>query len=324
MELARRGLDAVNKLDFEAACRLFRRLLELRPSVKVLLNLAVAELNGGHPLEAAEHFRAYVLAPDAAPDRAHTVREEFLPKAYAEVGRLMFDVPDGTPIRLNGRAIVAHPGEDNAVLIAPGVARLELSDGRTVRVAVDRGQVAHIVFPPTPIPPSGSLVGAAKAVGPSPREASFAGPVDTGDSLRGARDGEDTMARGSSSSASTKTMVLLGGGLLTAGAIGVGTYFTLAANSADREYANLRADLNGSSCSAPPPWLTQTCSDLKDAYDRGPRERSIALIGWVSAGALGAATLVSWLIWPSARESNVVVVPTPWNGGVAGVATVRF
>ena len=328
-ELSRKGIEAVNRLDFEAACKLFRRSLELRPSVKVLLNLAVAELNAGHPLDAAEHFRAYVLAPDAAPDRAHTVREDFLPKAYGEVGRLMFDVPDGTPIRLNGKAIVVHPGDDNAVLIPPGPVRLELSDGRMVRVTVDKGQVAHIVFPSQPatavvspfVPPS-KIDGAQT---PPPGGAGSAGGEGGGTAGNGSGDEGADHGRGGTGGAgpSTRTWVLIGGGLLTVTSVATGVYFTVASNSAGTEAARLKAALPSGGCVNPTLWK-QTCLDLQDAVTRGPRDQNIAAGAWITAGVFGAATAITWFAWPTTREQRVTVLPAAWRGGWGAVASATF
>lgn len=102
---------------------------------------------------------------------------------------------------------------------------------------------------------------------------------------------------GSFFEARTLVPVTLGG--LTAVSAGVALAFTIkasAANSAATDWA-LRT---GGNCDVP----SSACAGLEDARDRRNDANRIANVAWVSAGTLGAATLITTFFWPKAASST--------------------
>src|SRR5207249_11991890 len=67
--LFRSGVERFKQQDYEAARLAFARAYELAPQTGTLLNLALAELQAGKALIAVKHFRQFLRAPDATPDK---------------------------------------------------------------------------------------------------------------------------------------------------------------------------------------------------------------------------------------------------------------
>ena len=86
--LAADGAALFEQGHYESARQVLAQAFEIDPQTKTLLHLAGAESNAGHPVEAAQHFRQYLSRSDASPDTVDIVRNEWLPRAEAEIARL--------------------------------------------------------------------------------------------------------------------------------------------------------------------------------------------------------------------------------------------
>ena len=119
VSLCKEALAHAKRGEFEAARVLYARALETSPSAAILFNLALAELNAGHPLDALRHFREYTHARDAAPAKLAIIRADLLPKALAATGRIQINgAPSNATLYLDGEEIVSAPG--GIVDVMPG------------------------------------------------------------------------------------------------------------------------------------------------------------------------------------------------------------
>jgi tetratricopeptide (TPR) repeat protein len=86
--LAADGVARFEQGHYEEARQVLAQAFEIDPQTKTLLDLACAESNAGHPVEAVQHFRQYLSRSDTSPDTVDIVRNEWLPRAEAQIARL--------------------------------------------------------------------------------------------------------------------------------------------------------------------------------------------------------------------------------------------
>jgi hypothetical protein len=121
-----------------------------------------------------------------------------------------------------------------------------------------------------------------------------------------------------------RTYVLIGEAALTVGAAAIGVAFTLEGASEDERADRDRSRVSNSACAAPsPPDIAAICVDLAGAVDSAQRDRSIARLGFISAGVGAAGFAATLLLWPSARSQAAI---RPWVlAGSTGLSLVgRF
>lgn len=297
LALARQGLKEFKDGHFENAKQLFERAYHLSPSAKILVNLAVAELNAGDPLHAAEHFRSYLKATDATPERIQAVRSELLPGAYAKVVRVIAEVQDGTPVELDGQGVVNHSTESEALLVLPGEHVLRLADGREIKFTGKAGNIVRLSIPEKD---DGRETLARTTSKPSGSE----------------RTGLD--ASRSPSGFSARTWTLLTGTALTAIAGGTGAVFGFRARADDNEASRLRDahQIGTSGCNQPLAANVTACANLQTVTDNRVRDANISLGAVVAAGVVAAATVTTFFLWKPAR--SISVTPS------FGAGTVQF
>jgi len=83
------GAEQFTRKQYEAARESFAQAYALDPAAVALLDLAMAELETNRPVEAAAHFRAYLARPDAEEDKRGAVQAKCLPRAEAQLGRVL-------------------------------------------------------------------------------------------------------------------------------------------------------------------------------------------------------------------------------------------
>lgn len=304
--LVLRGVDRFKHQDYESARVAFEQAYGLSPTTALLFNVALAEVQSGHPVEAINHFRQYVGAPDAVPDKVDVIRTKWLPRADSEAGHLHIDVAAGTTILVDGVNVGGAPF-DSDVPVLPGEHRIEARRNDVTRTSVVHaiaGAVSAVSF--DSVERDGPPVSAAKPVLPtaadrSPRHAPPAeGP----------------------STAKLVTVASLGAAALLAG----GMAFVFATSSSD--YASrasaMRASLPAQSSTCLGPSAPNLCNDLKDTINK---QYSYETLAYVFGGTAAALLLVDaglLAFWPSSNANRAAVTATPSKGSVMVDFRARF
>jgi hypothetical protein len=140
--LVRDGIARFERGDYPAARADFAQAYARAPRPATLLDLALAELAAGAPLDALRHFRAYVADARASPEAAARVRDKMIPRAVAETGHIVVSAPRGAVVIVDGEA--AAPGP---IDVTAGRHAIELRlDGRTTRLdlVAPAGETLHV------------------------------------------------------------------------------------------------------------------------------------------------------------------------------------
>src|SRR5688572_29557207 len=132
------GIDLADAGDHDAARTKFSQAWVLLKSPAVLYNLARAEQLSGHPVEAIEHFRAFVRMSDPAISSTQRQRAaENIAELTKRLGQIDIEAPTGARLSVDGRAVEsATPGEP--LPVAPGKHVVEaVVDGKVHRIEVE-------------------------------------------------------------------------------------------------------------------------------------------------------------------------------------------
>jgi hypothetical protein len=284
------GVERYTRHDYEGARDAFARAYELDPSqVGALFNLALAELQSGHPLEAVRHLRAYLASPLAQPDRVDSIRSKWLPQGEGRIGRLSIDAPAGSTASVDG-VVVGDAPFASPLDVAAGEHDVRAKVGsreELLHVSTPAGVLAAVRFP-------SSVVEAPPAPVSAP-PASSARSVATDESA-------PATASGSSSPAKIVTVSVLGAAALAA--TGVAIAFGAGSVNAENRANTLHSSLSPSACAAGQPSLPPACSQLASADSDRNHDYSLQIDFYVTAGALAAVGVATWFLWPrSATQS---------------------
>ncbi|HEY1698007.1 MAG TPA: tetratricopeptide repeat protein [Polyangiaceae bacterium] len=280
------GIDRYKRHDYEGARAMFSRAYDADPSqVEIVFNLALAELQSGHPVDAARHLRAYVASPQAQPERVASARSKWLPDAEAEVGRLSIEAPAGTQVSVDGATLGTAPFVD-PVYVAPGEHDLRAQTGseeRTMHISAVAGETISVRFlmkdaPPTPPPAS-----------PPPASAgSIENPA--------AVDEAPPPPRGPQPA---KVATVLGLGVAAVAAAGVALGFGVGSQTAENHADDLRSSLKSTSACYPGlPSIPAACTQLQSAISAQGRDYKLQLGFYTGAGVLAVAAVATWFLWP--------------------------
>jgi hypothetical protein len=299
--LRAQGMEAFRAQDYEAARVAFTRSYELLPRISTLLSLAVAELQSGHPLEAARHFRQYMRAPDAPADKVEEVRRKMLPKAESQLGRVQVDAPPGSRVFIDGSSagtapldpVDVNPG-DHAVVIEHGSRTYRL----TVPVAAGALARARADVDSDPVPTA-----------PAPTAAAAPSPAPS------APDHADA----SSTWPTTKKIVVFSAAAAGALAFGASAYFAVQSNSAADDARSLHSQLvSQSACVNPTPDQGAICNRLTDAYSTQSQDHNLSIGFAVAGGVLAVGAIAAWLFWPAQTDGKARAHIAPSIGGARG------
>jgi hypothetical protein len=262
----------------------------------------------GELVLAARHYgraEALIRGGAAAPDV-----EELLGAArarvLARVSRLAVILPsdakgatlevDGTLLdELSREPLLLDPGRHRIVARAPGRRDFE------VEMTLVAGETQSLEV----------------ALAPQPKSAS--GPRKPA--------AEKSQSRSENSGVGTREVVLIAEGTVAIAGLAAGIGYSLAASSASDRVASAQravdeaAESGASSCSASdaPP----ACTDLQAAIDDHDRASRFATIGFVTASAGAAATLLTWVLWPSEGTATTASVAHT-RGGATLFVRGRF
>ncbi len=275
------GVEHYKHHDYELARIDFERAYSLDPQSGTLFNLALAELQSGHPLDAARHLRAYLLSPEVPPERRESVRARWLRQAEAQIGRVSVEAPPGAQVLLDGFVQGEVPFAEPLDVTA-GDHEVEARLGswsRSVHVSALLGVVTTVHFEvvqlPSPTSPPPSAI-VPSSITPAATEAPRPAGIPA---------------------AKIATVAVLGGAAVIATGVAVG--FTVASHDAYNHANTLRAGLTSTSeCAPGQQSLPPICPELASAISSQSNEYHLSVGLYVVGGVLAGAGLVTWLIWP--------------------------
>ncbi len=288
-ELMREGVAAYRKKDYERARSAFARALQLERHIEIAAFLAESEMKLGLYREAAEHWE-YNL------ERGGEDREEAMAR-LAECKKHIAQVsvelePVGADLFIDG---VRSERRNKSLWLAPGTYALEARQGDRrspeAKLTVAAGEERNLRL----IVPAAISVAAPPAP-PKPTTASFAAPIPAHD------DGVQP-----------RTIVVVSGAALTVAALGLGVYSELQARSADSRLQELinqaRAERPvGASnvCWRNPemPEIPSQCTEIADKADDTILFQNLRTASFITAGALGVATVATFFLWPAKSEAE--------------------
>jgi tetratricopeptide (TPR) repeat protein len=299
-----------SKQRWDAARDAYLKAWNLKQHFAIAANLADVEMRLGLYREAAEHWTFYLahLPAERAERRADAEKQLLECRAHLSGVRVSVNI-EGTQVVLDNVAIGRSPLPPELWLV-PG--KHVLAAAQTGYANASRefesapGESREIALVLKHLPPARSEAGRA----PESVSAAESGP----------------------SGIQPRTVVLVGGGVLTLTAVGVGIAYALKATSAGDEADDLRVqtELEGApklvlikaQCTPPPDKRPPACSALARKVDDTDTFRNVSIVAFVAGGVFGVATLVTYFAWPAARSETrrPKVSLSPWSlGGANGV-----
>lgn len=308
--VARRLYDQARKLetkrDWEQAAAKLEQAIAIKDTPGLRYHLAYCEQHAGHWVRALDDYdraRELIQGGVRAPLVERLVgpaRDALRKRVPTLTVKLPEDVTNATleldgkrvPTALIGQPTPLNTGQHTVRVSAPG--RQPFAVSLTLKESETRVVNAELRAPPPPPPNSAQAPAAALAPAPAEKPAA----------------------------SSARTIALIAEGAVTLAGLGVGIGYTLAASSADSRATDARNVIDRASggspgaCSAPQPTTESACADLQSAVSDRDRDRTVATVGFVSAGVGAAAAVATWFLWrPAHRSQNVGWAVTPLESG---------
>jgi tetratricopeptide (TPR) repeat protein len=310
------GVTAYRRKNFEGAHQAFEKAWAIFPYATVAASLADVEMKLGRYMEAAEHWEYYLANIPPDPDEARAQLEEC--RKHGARIQITVNPPDaevlldGNPIKISGgaRTLWLEPGQH--ALVARAGARTSLT--RTLTLTPGHDEDVQLDVPLPEVVP-------ATAAQPATVTAKVAVPMNAPPPRT------DNTAR---------TTVLITGSVLAVGGVVVGVLSTLRHSSEldarDATLRELRAEVPSSygdnSLCVPRMDVPAKCADLHQHVVDADAAHNLAIGGFVAAGAFGAATVATYLLWPSAREraghARLTVAPLVLEGSRGAQVRWKF
>jgi hypothetical protein len=308
------GLARAKGGDFDAARISFTQAYAVLRRPRILWNLALSEEKTGHVLEALAHFKS--VARDSSADEADRAgAQTHVASLYGETAHIEVRAPAGAPVTIDSGPVVGTTPLADVLDVAAGrhVVEAHLPQGTSaivVQPAAGEVVAANFLAPAASIAPATPLAGAPgpAAVPAAPRASTHAAPSIPADT-------------GGSTEAPRVIVVAAVGGVAVA-ALVFGVYFGATSSSDANTAKGLRAQLHSDGCNAPMGAAIAMCSQLNDAVSSENRNAGLSTGMYVTAGALAAAGLVTWLVWPKIEPAHraIRVSPMVGPGVVAGLS----
>jgi hypothetical protein len=306
LEYFRLGNEAFAEGDLLQAYTEYRTAWLLHRTFDIACNLGRTEAELNKARDAAEHLH-YCLNNFSASTRpevreAESKLRELFQRVRAQVTMLRLVVePAGAFVTLDGNTVGKAPIHE-AIFVDPGTRTISVKragytsvsqqvtaqggQSREVRVSL----IAFSEAPATSTPPT-----------PEPAAPGAEPAASHGIQLR--------------------TVALIGGGVLTLGALGVGIGYQLHASKLDDDAGKLRAETSREDprrypCGRDNP--PERCPELNSTVRRMDSAQNVAIAGFVSAGVAAAATTALYFLWqPEPANAGVSPMLAP---GVAGIS----
>jgi len=305
------GLARAKGGDFDAARISFTQAYAVLRRPRILWNLALSEEKTGHVLEALAHFKSVARDPSAdEADRAGA--QTHVASLYGETAHIEVRAPAGAPVTIDSGPVVGTTPLADVLDVAAGrhVVEAHLPQGTSaivVQPAAGEVVAANFFAPAASVAPATPVAGpaAAPAAPHASTHAAASIPADTGGSTEAPR-----------------VIVVAAVGGVALAALVFGVYFGATSNSDANTANGLRAQLHSDGCNAPMGAAIAMCSQLSDAVSSENRNAGLSTGMYVTAGALAAAGLVTWLVWPKSEpaHSAIRVSPMVGPGVVAGLS----
>jgi hypothetical protein len=304
------GVAAADARNYEGARLAFQQAYALKPHPSVLRNLGQAELKTGRYLDAARHLSTFIRDTTFGTPAERESAKKSLAEAEAKIGRLILEVDvAGAEVAVDGEMSGRSPLGADPIYVEPGqrVVRVQ-KDGYDLYEQTQSFEPDRVIRLKVSLRPSGSAPVEAAAVprtSPALLEPVIAGPsTDRSHAPPGSfPQAPDKTERGG---IEPRTIVVISGAGLTALAAGFGIALTLQGASLNDDAAIRRADVAqqfGAAGCGPANATQRACVKLDDTLDQRNRANAIGQGAFIAAGVLGAATLVSFLLWPRSQSS---------------------
>jgi hypothetical protein len=269
------------------------------PSNETLRDLAIAELESGHTLDALAHFKKYGRDSKADPDFVRSKLPGYIQLCNQHVGHLRVVGPADLVVTVDGRRVYdlrepvdVLPGE-HTVATRTG----EASAVQTVHVAATQTVDVELIGP--------SAAPRGEASEPSAPVLAASAPDP-------------------SSSASTwwttPHVLAVGlGGVAVVGAVTGVALFVSASDKSDRA-STLRAGVPTSACSLSS--APAACGELRDVVESGNRDSTLSTVSFVVAGGAAVGALGLLLLTDSrsaVRTGAVTWMPSAMPPSIAGL-----
>jgi hypothetical protein len=319
-ELVKQGSAEYAKHHWEAARVAFLRAWELDQHYALAGSLADVELKLGRYRDAAEHLK-YALAnlPPEHPERRADA-EASLKECRTHLGALRVSVSGILVlVKLDDQSLPFQSLRDE-ILLDPGSHKLVaeqrgyLTESREFSAVAGQSLEFRLDLVPLPVAPDAESERSAHGAA---REPQAKAP------------GEHVIAH-----TPARTWVVVGGSAATVLATGLGTYFTIRYFALKSESETTLAQVEAQSspalvaknseCSPGVPMRSTACDQLARTTDARVTADNVATGSLITAGALGVATLATYLLWPTTQDGTVEkharMSITPWLTGARGGA----
>lgn len=285
----REGLDFADHMRFEEARLKFLQAFVVLKAPPVLYNLAAAEQKTGHHVEAIEHYRAFLKVSSTDTHITDAMREK---------------------------------AKENIVELLAKVSQVEVDAPSAAKISVDGRPLEEFPREPIPVTPGRHTIEAAfegkiRSVSVAPRGGEVVrAKIDFESATAGREegDGERPLAG---------WIVPAGLGALGVAGLAVGGIFASASQSAKDDSETMRRGSPGL-CASPE---SQGCKDYDERRSTAESQATAAWIGYVGGGALLAASVATFALWPRSGK------PAPPSRGMlltprvdvhGGGASLRF
>jgi hypothetical protein len=295
------GVEQFRNGDNEGARILFAQSYAAFPAVETLRDLAIAEFNSDHTLDAIGHFKQYARDRNANAEFVKARLPAFLARCNQRLGHLRLSVAPEVAVTVDRRRVT---DTTDILDVEPGdhiVEARQGSSGRTQTVRVAAGQTLDVQLTAL----TEALTPALGTTQPPPKPPTSAAIHDS--------EGGDTTTWWTGAHVVAVSLV---GVAVVGGVVGLGS--TIAASSNQSDVDTIRASASGGSCAQ------AQCAAINDPIDAARRDSTIGDVSFVLAGAaaLGAAGLLILAEPRSApvRTGSLWWTPTigPASVGVVG------
>lgn len=305
--LLKRGIALSRAKRPEEARTVFAEALAILPTANVIRDLAIAEFESRHYVEALGHFREWLAKAESTETNERVAQaKDYIAKAAAVTGHLRVDGADQDAVVVDGGAVESMVHDGNVYDVLPGHHRIVASvagEPQSRTVDVEAGATLTVRFEPHR---------GARATGPVP-PAAFA---------RG--NGDMPMApvwpkaHPSLWPPPVHAIVL---GAVGVAAVGVGVGFALDVGS--KNDSILRTP--DYSCGTPNAPNCAALRDLTSSRDESQTLRNVFLYGGLAVVGTAAA---SWMLFPRRdaheKRSGIQAVPAVGPGSAALHFTGNF
>jgi hypothetical protein len=299
--------------NFEAARVAFKQAYTVFPHAAFLQNLGEAEFRTGRNVEAARHFTAFLRASSSGSPSQRELAKKSLVKAAEKLGAIVVTTNvDDAEIRVDDEVLGRSPLGSLAWYVEPGrhlvtarkegyldgSERIEVPVGTTKSVMV---RVQRVVGGTSESPPAEETKDHRPPASPHP---SPNAPLAASTAASSADSGDRPALH-------PRTIVLLSGATLTVGSLVVGTAFALKTGADSARIQDTQARLaEPDACAEPAPAsLMGLCQSLANDNATRHTDRTVRNIALISAGAFGAATVVTHLLWRPRSSTTMSLAP---------------